>query len=213
MSFKEKKSTKLSYLIRIPDNIDDQKNVNIIFFMHGYGDSMKGISQIGNLLKPENIHVFFNAPFKMDVGFGAEGFRWFEFPSNEDEFKFSQQAISQTISEILNDIKFNIKGIFIGGFSQGGMMTLHNNYNEKVDGLIILGSQLFYENKEFNLKKKTKIFMSHGTYDQVIPIMGSTQTLNFLRKKGFSVDYKEYPIGHEISLDQINELNNWIDKI
>ena len=128
MSFKEKKSTKLSYLIRIPDNIDDQKNVNIIFFMHGYGDSMKGISQIGNLLKPENIHVFFNAPFKMDVGFGAEGFRWFEFPSNEDEFKFSQQAISQTISEILNDIKFNIKGIFIGGFSQGGMMTLHNNY-------------------------------------------------------------------------------------
>ena len=44
MSFKEKKSTKLSYLIRIPDNIDDLKNVNIIFFMHGYGDSMKGIS-------------------------------------------------------------------------------------------------------------------------------------------------------------------------
>ena len=87
-------------------------------------------------------------------------------------------------------------------------MTLHNNYNEKVDGLIILGSQLFYEIKEFNLKKKTKIFMSHGTYDQVIPIMGSTQTLNFLRKKGFSVDYKEYPIGHEISLDQINELNS-----
>ena len=33
MSFKEKKSTKLSYLIRIPDNIDDLKNtfeVNII---------------------------------------------------------------------------------------------------------------------------------------------------------------------------------------
>ncbi len=92
-------------------------------------------------------------------------------------------------------------------------MTLHNNYNEKVDGLIILGSQLFYENKEFNLNNKTKIFMSHGTYDPVIPIMGSTQTLNFLREKGFSVDYKEYPIGHEISLDQINELNNWIDKI
>ena len=55
--------------------------------------------------------------------------------------------------------------------------------------------------------------MSHGTYDQVIPIMGSTQTLNFLKEKGYSVDYKEYPIGHEISLDQINELNNWIEKI
>ena len=59
MSFKEKKSSKLSYIIRIPENIDDLKNVNIIFFMHGYGDSMKGISQIGNLLNPENIHVFF----------------------------------------------------------------------------------------------------------------------------------------------------------
>ena len=117
MSFKEKKSTKLSYLIRIPDNIDDLKNVNIIFFMHGYGDSMKGISQIGNLFNSENIHVFLNAPFKMNVGFGVEGFRWFElYPSNDDEFKFSQQAISQTIYEILNDIKFNIKGVFIGGF-------------------------------------------------------------------------------------------------
>ena len=105
MSFKEKKSSKLSYIIRIPENIDDLKNVNIIFFMHGYGDSMKGISQIGNLLNPENIHVFFNAPFKMDVGFGTEGFRWFEFPSNEDEFKFSQQAISQTIFEILNEMR------------------------------------------------------------------------------------------------------------
>ena len=185
MSFKEKKSTKLSYLIRIPDNIDDLKNVNIIFFMHGYGDSMKGISQIGNLLNPENIHVFLNAPFKMDVGFGTEGFRWFEFPSNEDEFKFSQQAISQTIYEILNDIKFNIKGIFIGGFSQGGMMTLHNNYNEKVDGLIILGSQLFYENKEFNLKKKTKNFYVSRDIRSGNPYYGFNSDSKFFKEKRF----------------------------
>ena len=35
-----------------------------------------------------------------------------------------------------------IKGIFIGGFSQGGMMSLHNNYNGMVEGLIILSSRL-----------------------------------------------------------------------
>ena len=212
MSFKEKKSSKLNYLIRIPDNIDNLEKVKVIFFMHGYGDSMKGISQIGNLLNPDNVHVFFNAPFKMNISFGVEGYRWFEFPYNDNEFKFSQQSINESISEILGDLKFNIDGIYIGGFSQGGMMTLHNNYGEKVNGLIILGSQLFYENKEFNLNKQTKIFMSHGTYDSVIPIESSTRSLNFLLEKGFNVDYKEYPIGHEISIDQINELNNWIDK-
>ena len=148
----------------------------------------------------------------MNISFGVEGYRWFEFPSNDNEFKFSQQSINESISEILGDLKFNIDGIYIGGFSQGGMMTLHNNYGEKVDGLIILGSQLFYENKEFNLNKQTKIFMSHGTYDSVIPIESSTRSLNFLIEKDFNVYYKEYPIGHEISLDQINELNNWIDK-
>ena len=179
--------------------------------MHGYGHSMHGISGIIEYLSKDNIYIFFNAPFKMNIGLNAQGYRWFEFPLNESEFKFSQEAISNSIKEILIEFKFNYEKIYIGGFSQGGMMSLHNNYNGVVEGLIILSSRLVYSDKEFYLNNNTKIFISHGSNDSVIPKEAANYSLNFLKDKGFNVEYKEFQIAHEISFEQMNELNKWID--
>ena len=211
MNREEKASKDLNYLVFYPKNIDKNKKYNIVFFMHGYGDSMHGISGIIEYLSKDNIYIFFNAPFKMDIGFNTVGYRWFEFPLNEREFKFSQEAISNSINEILIEFKFNFEKIYIGGFSQGGMMSLHNNYNGRVDGLIILSSRLVYSDKEFYLNNNTKIFMSHGLNDLVIPKENANYSLNFLKDKGFNIEYKEFQIAHEISIEQMNELNKWID--
>ena len=53
--------------------------------------------------------------------------------------------------------------------------------------------------------------MSHGSNDSVIPKEAANYSLNFLKDKGFNVEYKEFQIAHEISFEQMNELNKWID--
>ena len=212
MNFQKKEGKKLKYLISVPEKAQKLKNLKIIFFMHGYGDSMNGISQICNFLNPNNVYVFLNAPFKMNISFDFEGYRWFEFPLDYEEFKFSQEAINYSIDEIISELNLNFHEIFIGGFSQGGMMTLHNNYKGRLDGLIILGSRLVHRDSEFNLNKNNRIFMSHGVNDVVIPIEEAKSTVKFLKEKINDVFYKEFPIGHELSPDQLSELNKWINR-
>ena len=109
--------------------------------MHGYGDSMNGISGVIEYLSKDNVYVFLNAPFELIFSGIQTGYYWYQFPlENFDEFAISQNYINESIDEFLEDANFKIKKLFLGGFSQGGIMTLHNNYRGKINGLFIIGS-------------------------------------------------------------------------
>ena len=57
-----------------------------------------------------------------------------------------------------------------------------------------------------------KIFISHGVYDNVISVNEGREANKILKGIGFKVEYKEYPITHEISLDVISDIKKWIEK-
>ena len=155
MNFEEKLGKKLKYLVFYPKNIDTNKEYNVVFFMHGYGDSMNGISGVIEYLSKDNVYIFLNAPFELIFNSIQTGYYWYQFPlENFDEFAVSQNYINESIDEFLEDASFKIKNIFLGGFSQGGIMTLHNNFRGKINGLFIIGSRMYQEleNEIYELK-------------------------------------------------------------
>ena len=58
---------------------------------------------------------------------------------------------------------------------------------------------------------KLKIFASHGTVDQVIPVEWARKSKPFLEKIGVNLTYKEYPIGHGVSPQNFYDLKKWLE--
>ena len=61
-----------------------------------------------------------------------------------------------------------------------------------------------------NTFNNLKIFASHGTVDQVIPVEWARKTPAILENLGIAVTYKEYPVGHGVAPQNFYDFNNWL---
>src|SRR5690348_13863690 len=92
--------------------------------------------------------------------------------------------------------------IVLGGFSQGGAMSLFTGVTtpHKLGGVFGLSAYLLLRHKvkeyaeEANgANKDTPIFMGHGDADEVVKYKWGFQTAEFLRKElGHKVEFKTY---------------------
>ena len=203
----------LDYLITYPDNYNPDHSYSIIIMLHGYGASMNDLSSLAQPINSNDfIYIFPNAPINLNLGFNMTGYAW--FPIETGDYDSSSNLLKSTINKALEEI--NYEKIFISGFSQGGMMAIHSGLfsSNKYDGVIILSSKLIHNNLIIrkNLPKDTKIFIRHGTLDNILNINEGRKINDELQKLGFDVDYKEYKMAHEINMNVINDLSFWLSK-
>lgn len=57
-----------------------------------------------------------------------------------------------------------------------------------------------------------KIFMSHGTHDDVIPVYKARETADIMRALPLDFSYKEYPMPHSISPECFTDMMQWLEK-
>jgi predicted esterase len=114
--------------------------------------------------------------------------------------------------------------IVLGGFSQGGAMSLFTGLTtpHKLGGVFGLSCYLLMgakikdiaakEAKEVN--KDTPIFMGHGDADQVVKYQWGQQTAKFLKEEmGQQVEFKTYRnLPHSAALEEIDDLEAFITK-
>ncbi len=214
MIVREHKNSKLSFISSVPDDFSEKNEYDIVIMMHGYGASMYDLVTIAKEVNDkEYIYIFPNAPIEMDIGFYQKGYAW--FPIETNNYIESSDLLQETMDEIIKSYKHN--KIYIGGFSQGGMMALHAGLFSKKNysGAIILSSKIIDDKSIKNFIKnpeKTKVFISHGRFDSVIDINEGRKIKHTLEKQGFDLFYKEYDIGHEISVEVIQDLSKWLER-
>ncbi|MED5284077.1 MAG: hypothetical protein VX552_04285, partial [Chloroflexota bacterium] len=194
MIVQEHKNSKLSFISSVPDDFSENNEYDIVIMMHGYGASMYDLVTIAKEVNDkEYIYIFPNAPIEMDIGFYQKGYAW--FPIETNNYIESSDLLQETMDEIIKSYKHN--KIYIGGFSQGGMMALHAGLFSKKNysGAIILSSKIIDDKSIKNYIKnpeKTKVFISHGRFDSVIDINEGRKIKHTLEKQGFDLFYKEY---------------------
>ncbi|KAH0840235.1 Alpha/Beta hydrolase protein [Lanmaoa asiatica] len=127
------------------------KHTATVIFLHGLGDSGKGWLPIARLIKDELPHVkwlFPNAPTrKITANSGFMMPAWFDIPSWDLEDKHedrdgmldSARTIDQHIQDEIN-LGIPAERIVVGGFSQGGCMSL-------LAGLTARGEDGLFEGK------------------------------------------------------------------
>lgn len=106
--------------------------------------------------------------------------------------------------------------VVLAGFSQGGAITLHAGIRHAMalGGLLALSTYLPLAASapvEASAAGRTaSVFMAHGTQDALIPLARAHASRDALQALGCRVEYREYPMGHTVSEDEVRAIAAWL---
>lgn len=209
----------LHHLIREP-KIMLEKNP-LLLLLHGYGSNEEDLFSFASELPEEYFVVSARAPF--DMGFGS--YAWYAINFDADENKFSdipqaqssRDLIANFIDELISKYPIDKDNITLIGFSQGCILSyaIGVSYPEKVRRIAgmsgYFNEEIAISNYAKNDFSNLKIFSSHGTVDQVVPVDWARNSEPKLKALGIDVTYKEYPIGHGISPQNFYDFKTWLE--
>lgn len=213
MKNKEHFGKNLSFISSSPE--DDSLSLGVIFLLHGFGANMRDLVDIAPMInKKDFIYIFPNAPFEINSGFNQKAYSWFDF-DNLNEIKESEKILENTIEESLGLFNIDKDKIYLGGFSQGGMMTMHADiiHQNLFSGLLILSSTIISQiDLNIDLSINPRVFLAHGVNDSIISINQGQETHRKLISKGLNVEYHEYEMGHQIIEKEIIDIKSWLSE-
>ena len=210
----------LHHLVREP-KIKLDKNP-LLLVLHGYGSNEEDLFSFAAELPDEYYVISVRAPYDLQYG----SYAWYAINFDADENKFSdlehaktsRDLIANFIDELVANYPIDANNITLVGFSQGAILSyaIALSYPEKVQRVVAMSGYLnmdiLNENYLRNDLSKLKIFASHGTVDQVIPVDWARKAKPMLDKLGIETIYKEYPIGHGISPLNFYDFKTWLEK-
>jgi phospholipase/carboxylesterase len=106
--------------------------------------------------------------------------------------------------------------IVVAGFSQGGAIALHTalRHPERLAGVMALSTYLPLRRtlaaEATAANRGVPILMCHGSFDPVLPLRLGTSSCELLRAEGYTVDWKEYPMQHQVCLEEVKEIATWL---
>lgn len=206
----------LYYLVREP--IVKSAHPPVLILLHGVGSNEQDLFSLANRLPDDFLVISARAPIQL----GANSFAWYQvdFSTGKPVYNIEQQENSRTIlMKFIGQIKakYPTSGkIYLGGFSQGAIMSYSVGLTrpELVNGIAVMSGRLLEETKPLVAAKDKlqtlKIFISHGTNDQVLNIQYARTSVDYLKKLNLNPTYKEYPAAHTVSNDMLVDLVRWL---
>lgn len=208
----------LHHIVREP-KIKKDKNP-LLLLLHGYGSNEEDLFSFASELPDDYYVVSVRAPYDMQFG----SYAWYAINFDTDENKFSdigqaktsRDLIANFIDELISNYQIDTENVTLIGFSQGAILSyaVALSYPDKVQRLVAMSgyvnTEIAIDDFENNALHKLKIFASHGTVDQVIPVEWARKSIPVLENLGIEVIYKEYPIGHGVSPQNFYDFKNWL---
>ncbi|WHT39415.1 MULTISPECIES: alpha/beta fold hydrolase [Myroides] len=199
-------SLSINYLIQEP-KVKKDKNP-LILLLHGYGSNEEDLFSFASELPEDYYIVSAQAPYPVP----PYGYAWYAIHFDADANKFSddQQAIESRdlivkfIDELTAKYAIDSNNINLVGFSQGAILSyaIALSYPEKINKVVALSGYFNaniitpgFEQHDFS---QLRLFASHGTVDQVIPVEWARKTSPILDALHVKHQYKEYPVGHGV---------------
>lgn len=193
----------------------------VLILLHGYGSNEEDLYSFADQLPSKYMVFSLRAPQKI----ADESFKWYslDIVNGRQKFNFkeeeeSRRRLIQFIEKISRKYTIDPAEIYLCGFSQGAIMcySLALTKPELVAGIAVLSGKLLEEIKpEISHSKKLKsmkIFISHGSLDNVIPVANAREAQTYLKSVHLSPVYKEYNVKHEICLANLRDLIQWLNK-
>lgn len=196
-------------------------------WLHGQGVSADDLTPIlKNLTRSRELGLHYlapNAPVRnLSVNNGRPTRAWFDMVENaesDDPICEGLEESCDSISRLLDEEATRgmpSRQTILAGFSQGGTLALHAGlqYSEPLAGILVLSSALIAADKipkaSDSANGETPILMIHGEEDDVVPLSVASEGRDYLRSLGYQVDWKTLPLGHTVSMEEVELMDDWI---
>ena len=209
-----------NYLIQQPKEIQEKNP--LIILIHGYGSNEEDLFSFAPELPKNAFIVSVQAPYQVP----PYGFAWYAISFDADMNKFSDDAqaiksrdlLVEFIDELCAKYPIDQKDVNLIGFSQGAILSyaLAVTYPEKVNKVVALSgyfnADIMQSKADLSVYNHLKIFGSHGTVDQVIPVEWARKASELLKSYAISFEYKEYPVGHGVAPQNFYDLKAFLEQ-
>ncbi len=180
------------------------ENPDRMYLMHGLGSDERDMFGLAEALNPELEIICLRAPHRY-----GPGYAWFEV-------QFTSTGVVPHIDQAWESVELVAKLLsgdpaktIVGGFSQGAMMTagLMARHPEKFSKAVLLSGRSVDPNSS---AFPGKAFLAHGTRDDVVQYSEGLELAKELQAMDGRFTFKDYPIGHWVSPEEIRDINNWL---
>jgi phospholipase/carboxylesterase len=195
--------------------------------LHGWGanaEDVLGLAEYMNL--PACQLAFPNA--SLPHPFNPVGKMWYELPLDATGFPdravfqatamhqrpdlmASRQALIDFLHALATNTGIPLSRTILGGFSQGGAMALDVGLHLPLAGVVSLSGYLHAPPPPS--PTAPPILMVHGQQDQVVPLSASHDARDRLQTAGASVEYYEFPMGHEIQIPVLQAIRRFVNPL
>ena len=171
-----------------------------LVLLHGWGADAHDLLELGPLLVgPEVEVVALQAPWPHPAGMGRQ---WYDLQQpNWPELPSARGALKQRLLDLSRELP--LEDTILLGFSKGAAMVLDvGTLAEGLDGRSCAGligcSGYPHPGWDPQTPHKTKVLLTHGEQDPVVPFAASQALQKQLEAAGHGVELLEFSGGHTI---------------
>ena len=204
-----------------------------VIWMHGLGADGNDFVPIVNELElggtPAIRFVFPHAPMRpVTINNGYVMRAWYDVSLGDLEGnsrRADERGVRESQAHITALIEREAKrgvapeNVVLAGFSQGGAIALQTGlrHPRKLAGVMALSTYLQLADslpqEAAPANKATPIFMAHGTYDPLVPLMMGAGSMTLLTGLGYAVEWRQYPMPHSVCPEEIQDIGAWLRKV
>ncbi|SOC40153.1 alpha/beta hydrolase [Ureibacillus acetophenoni] len=201
-------NTNLVYTLSKPTNTDKAKHP-AIFLMHGMGSNESDLPSIVQELRNDYYIFSLRGPLSQPPGYSFFTIERIGLP-HEEPFKHILNEIQQFIEEAKSQYDIDENGIYLMGFSQGGILSqsLASIMGNKLAGIVSLSGYLpeIVDTMEKSPMDGLRVFLAHGEQDQIIPFTWSEKSKQYFEGNHAEVSYHPYTGGHFLTQEVVNKI-------
>jgi phospholipase/carboxylesterase len=201
-----------------------------VIWLHGLGaDGHDFAPIVPQLVSPDERPLRFVFPHAIvrpvTVNGGMSMRAWYDIlsfnrgiPQDEVGIRASDAEVGALIRRE-NDRGIPTSHIVLGGFSQGGAISLFSGprYPERLAGIMGLSCYMLLEDQlpaeRTRVNYKTPIFLAHGTQDPVVDVRRGTEARQLLEAGGYPVEWHAYPMQHSVCPQEVVDIAEWLRKV
>lgn len=192
----------------------------VLVLLHGRGADEADLVPLRDGLPEALTVVLPRAPHPgAPWGYGP-GWAWYRYEGGDrleaESFRTSQAALEELLDGLPDLLGYAPGRVILGGFSQGGTMSLGYALRNpgKVPAVLVFSGFLpNHPDVEASpgAVAGTRFWWGHGTLDPAVPHELALRGRRALAAAGASLDVQDYPIGHGISPEELQHASEWLE--
>lgn len=174
-----------------------------LIFCHGLGDSEQGWTFLQQALDLDWLEVVLvRAP---EPYFG--GYSWYDF-ENPQNVARDLEVSRAKLAELLEHLAIPSERLFLGGFSQGAVMTLEMTVRAQtpwagslaISGYVPLWRE--YPAAFGPALAGQRILATHGPWDTVLPLDMAQRQILHLKEHGAPLEFETFDKAHDLDMEE-----------